>query len=126
MSPSHKLLLDELLSAAIADRLRAVGVDAIAVVEDALLVGAPDSDILEAATAQRRCLVTLNIADFVVLSRQWQAAGRDCAGIVYVPSRAFPQNRSFIGSVSAELKELVDRDAVPGPNAEAFLRPGTR
>src|SRR5919106_250656 len=58
-----------------------------------------DEPILAAATAEGRIMVTTNIGDFAVLDGRWAAEGRTHAGIVFVTTSAFPQDRSFIGSV---------------------------
>lgn len=126
MTSARALLLDEMLSAAIARRLRDRGVDAVAVVENGSLVGASDEDVLEWAASERRRVVTANIADFVVLTRKWQAAGRDHAGIVYLPNRAFPQNRSYIGAVVNALGALIERPEFPSANGETFLQRAKR
>lgn len=117
------LLLDEMLSAAIAKQLRAAGLDAVAVVEDPQLVGAPDEDILEYATTQHRCVVTANISDFAALSGSWLSAGRTHWGIAYVSARAFPQNRSFIGNIVRAIQATAEQGALPRTDGEVFLRP---
>lgn len=116
------LLLDEMFSAAIAGQLRGRAVDAEAVVEDVTLVGTPDEDLLAHATMQQRVLVTANVGDFAAIATQWRAAGRQHAGLVYVSSRAFPQDRSFVGAIVSALLALCDADSLPGPGAETFLR----
>lgn len=116
------ILLDEMLSGAIAEQLRGRGFDAVAVVEDAALVSTPDDDLLVHAKENARALVTANIADFMKIANDWRASGRVHHGIVHVTYRAFPQNRSFIGAVVESLTALYAADAVPAPGGETFLR----
>jgi hypothetical protein len=116
------LLLDEMLSAAIAEQLRARDLDAVAVVETPGLVGTPDEELLAYAAAQQRVLVTANVADFAAIATDWRATGREHAGLVYLTSRAFPQDRSFVGAIVSSLLALRDSDALPRPGTEIFLR----
>jgi predicted nucleic acid-binding protein len=60
-------LLDEMLSGAIAEQLRAKGHDVTAVVANPALIGLSDDQILAHATDTRRALVTANIKDFIPL-----------------------------------------------------------
>jgi hypothetical protein len=115
------LLLDEMLSGAIAEQLRARGIDVVAVVDDPTLVGTADEDLLAYAATQR-VLVTANIGDFAAIAIDWRAARRGHAGLVYVTSRTFTQDRSFVGAVVSALIALVDTDELPEPGTETFLR----
>lgn len=116
------LLLDEMLSGAIAEQLRARDLDVVAVVESPRLIGTPDEELLAHAVAQERVLVTANVADFAAIATDWRAAGREHAGLVYVTSRAFPQDRSFVGSIVSSLLALHDSRSLPHPGTETFLR----
>ncbi len=116
------LLLDEMLSGAIAEQLRARDIDAVAVVENAELIGTPDEELLVHAATQERVIVTANVADFAAIATDWRAAGRGHAGLVYVTSRAFPQDRSFIGAIVSSLLALHDSGSLPPPSTETFLR----
>jgi Domain of unknown function (DUF5615) len=114
------LLLDEMLSGAIAEQLRC-GHDVTAVVEDPALVALPDDEILAAAAAGRRALVTANIKDFVPLDQRYKASGRTHAGLVLVSAKTFPQDRTFIGAVVGALNKLLEEDATSA-DAVVFLR----
>lgn len=116
------LLLDEMLSSAIAEQLRARDLDAVAVVESPRLIGTPDEELLTHATVQERVLVTANVADFAAIATDWRGAGRVHAGLVYVTSRAFPQDRSFVGAIVSSLLALHNSGALPRPGTETFLR----
>lgn len=117
-----RLLLDEMLSGAIADQLRRRGYDVVAVVEDVSLVSTPDDDLLALAAKLQRVLVTANIGDFVAIAGDWRAGGRVHHGIVYVAYRTFGQDRSFIGALVDALVALYRDKAVPPPGTENFLR----
>ncbi|HZA78468.1 MAG TPA: DUF5615 family PIN-like protein [Acidimicrobiales bacterium] len=119
MAPA--LLLDEMLSGAIAEQLRSRGHDVAAVVEDPALVALPDEEILAAAAAGRRALVTANIKDFVPLDQRYKASGRTHAGLVPVSAKTFPQDRTFIGAVVGALDKLLEEDATSA-DAVVFLR----
>ena len=117
VSGGRPLLLDEMLSGVIAEHLRARGHDVVAVVDDTSLVGLPDDQILEAATAAGRALVTVNIKDFVPLDRQRRAAGDRHGGLVLVSSKSFPSGRTFIGAVVAALDQLLSADGITNGSA---------
>ena len=117
-----RLLLDEMLSGAIADQLRGRGYDVVAVVEDVSLVSTPDEDLLAYAAEQQRVLVTANIADFAAIAGDWRAGDRVHHGILYVAYRTFGQGRSFIGALVDALVALYRDKAVPPLGTEVFLR----
>jgi hypothetical protein len=85
------LLLDEMLSPTIAQKLRERGHDVYAISERPDLVGLPDEQVLGLGAVEARAVVTLNIADFAALHADWQARGRGHAGIVFVSNAAFPK-----------------------------------
>jgi hypothetical protein len=121
MKRGHPLLLDEMLSSAIAEQLRARGYDVVAVTEDASLVGRADDQVLELATVAGRVLVTANIKDFVPLDQQWRAAGHAHAGLVLVSTKTFPQDRTFVGTIVAALDRLLNSDGIAA-GALVFLQ----
>ncbi len=116
-----RLLLDEMLSGTIARQLRDRGHDARSIVESAGQAGCSDSEVLELATREECIVVTLNVADFVSLDRDWAAQGRMHYGIILVSSRRFPQNASFIGSLVIALDAAAASGALPGPGTTRFL-----
>jgi len=105
---SYPLLLDEMLSGAIAEQLRAKGHDALAVVDDPALISLPDDQILAHASTAGRALVTANIKDFVPLDAQYRAAGQAHAGLVLISTKAFAQDRSFTAAITSALIALLD------------------
>jgi hypothetical protein len=116
-----RLLLDEMLSGTIAAQLRACGIDVTAVVDDHSLVSTPDENLLSHATDQQRILVTGNISDFAVIANDWRAAGRVHHGLVYIANRTFPQDRSFIGSITDAVAARCASNTLPSPGTEVFL-----
>jgi Domain of unknown function (DUF5615) len=104
---SQPLLLDEMFSDDIAQRLRAKGYDVISVVADRALVGLPDDQVLAYATTEVRALVTANIKDFVPLDARYRAAGQSHAGLILVSAKTFPQNRSFPAAITTALVTLL-------------------
>lgn len=116
------MLLDEMLSGAIAAQLRVKGHDVIAVVDEPGLSGTPDEELLAHATAIGRCLVTANVRDFAAISASWNSRGRSHGGLVYVVNRVFPGDRSFVGALVTALESLLRADEVPPDGGETFLR----
>jgi Domain of unknown function (DUF5615) len=105
---SYPLLLDEMLSGAIAEQLRAKGHDALAVVDDPALISLPDDQILAHATTAGRALITANIKDFMPLDAQYRAAGQAHAGLVLISAKTFAQDRSFTAAITSALIALLD------------------
>jgi hypothetical protein len=104
MSPARRrgpapdaLLLDEMFSPRIAERLRALGVDCVAIAEDVVLSSQDDPVVLEAALAAGRVLVTNNVVDFERLRQQRSASDQPVPPLVYTSEAAFPRNQKFIG-----------------------------
>jgi len=119
-----KLLLDEMLSPKIGQGLEDRGHDVDAVSQRPDLMALHDDEpILAAATAEGRIMVTTNIGDFAVLDGRWAAEGRTHAGIVFVTTSAFPQDRSFIGSVVNALHAAAAEETLPAPGQTLYLRP---
>jgi len=86
-----RFLLDEMYPPVAAERLRARGIEALAVKESSALAGLEDDVLLALATLDQRVLVTENIADFAIL-------GRDAnhVGIVFCHSRRFPRSADHL------------------------------
>lgn len=137
-----KLLCDEMYPRALADHLRADGIDALTAGE-AGLAGRPDQDLLEAAAADGRVVLTENVADFVRLAGAWVSAGRHHPGVLIALSSRFSRRPAGIArspQLSGRLwpkpcktasSTLISRFgmafAAPGPPAEqqmTWCRPG--
>jgi len=106
---------------AIAQQLCAKGHDVLAVVADPALVSLPDDQILAHAASAGRALVTANIKDFMPLDGQRRAAGQSHAGLILVSTKAFPQDRSFVGAIAAALAALLDSANQIGAGQVIFL-----
>jgi hypothetical protein len=113
-------MLSPKIGAGLADRGH--DVDAVSQRPD-LMALHDDEPILAAATAEGRIMVTTNIGDFAVLDARWAAEGRTHGGIVFVTTSAFPQDRSFIGSVVNSLHAAATEEALPGDGQTLYLRP---
>jgi hypothetical protein len=118
---SHPLLLDEMFSDSIAQRLQAKSHDVISVVADPALVGLPDEQILAHATAAGRPLVTASIKDFIPLDGRYRAAGQAHAGLILVSTKTFPQNRAFASAITTALATLLSDQAKIQPGQVLFL-----
>ncbi len=110
-----RLLLDEQISAAVAEQLRRRGHDVVAVTEIGLQ-GADDEAIVTRAVADGRALVTNNIRDFRLIHARYLTDDRVHHGIVLVPTRAYSFRRTGIGALVKALDELL----VAFPNDDAL------
>ncbi|MDR2565476.1 MAG: DUF5615 family PIN-like protein [Bifidobacteriaceae bacterium] len=105
-----RLLLDEHYPPALARLLRETGIDAVAITADRpLLMGAPDSEVLMAAVADGRVVVTEDVTTFPAAVKR--VPGH--LGIVYCRSRAFPRTRGGLQRLAASLQCLAS-DPPPG------------
>jgi predicted nuclease of predicted toxin-antitoxin system len=102
-----RLLLDEHFSPAIARQLRSRGRDVVAARERVELHGLDDRELLARATAERRAIVTENVADFAELHRQSVVRGDPHAGLIFTSPRRFPRSRRAIGRLVRALDRLV-------------------
>ena len=118
---TYPLLLDEMFSGVIADRLRAKGHDVLDVVADPALVALPDEQILAHAARTERALVTANIKDFVPLDARYRAASQVHAGLILVSAKTFPQDRSYTAAVTSALSTFLDQPAQMQPGQVTFL-----
>jgi hypothetical protein len=121
---SHPLLLDEMLSDAIAQQLRTKGYDVVSVVAQPALVGLPDDQILAYATSEGRALITANIKDFMPLDSRYRAAGQAHSGLILVSTETFPQERGFATAVAAGLEALLSGADKVQPGQVLFLTRG--
>ena len=80
-----RLLLDEDLSPKIAELLRKKGIDAVSVHEVGR-IGLSDKSHLEYAASERRCFVTRNRNDYIILTRQFFSSNKPHKGVLIIPS----------------------------------------
>ncbi len=121
MIMSHPLLLDEMFSDTIAQRLHTKGYDVVSVVANPALVGLPDYQILAYATAEGLALVTANIKDFMPLDSRYRAAGQAHLGLILVSTKTFPQDRGFTTAITAALEALLSGTDRVQPGQVLFL-----
>jgi len=127
MGPSSaapvRLLLDEMLSPAIAQQLRDLGHDVKAIKEDRVYEALSDPEVMSLARAQGRALVTNNLVDFRPLHHEAIApGGSGHFGMVFMPSdyrRTKADTGRIVKALEAKLAEFSgDSDLV---NGESWL-----
>jgi hypothetical protein len=101
-----KLLLDEHLSPAIAEQLKARGHDVVTVAE-AGLTGFDDAQVLASATSDRRAVVTNNVRDFRPLHAAYLTMNTTHYGIVLVPRGRYSLAREKLGPLVTALNMLL-------------------
>ena len=109
-----KLLLDEDLSPRIAQSLRKLGVDAVSVHEVGRQ-GLSDREQLEYAASEKRCVVTRNRNDYLILTREFFGRNEPHEGVLVVSSGLAPDD---FGRIASSVKEYVD---LYGDAPTAFL-----
>jgi hypothetical protein len=112
---SERLLLDEHVPAAIAERLRDQGFDVQAVVEDPDLTGLDDPALYRVVQESGQRLVTENVKDFRPLMARSLADGKTPAPLLLTTARRHPRHRSAWSSlVEALVQWLTDDDPPKG------------
>ncbi len=112
-----KLLLDEMLPAAIAEQLRRRGHVVVAVAEQPELRGLPDPELFEHCTLEVRAIVTYNRDDYLELDRQYRSQERTHNGVVILNPRRFPQGAATIGALISSLETFLNH----GPPYPSFI-----
>lgn len=103
-----KLLLDEMYPPVLAVQLVDRGHDVTAVNGDPSLEGLADEEIVTAASADGRLVVTENVRDFVPIAQALIEAGSAHGGIVFVPRNSFPRDRANIAATLGALGTALD------------------
>lgn len=116
-----RLLLDEMLSAGIAEQLQSRNHDVLAVDKTPELRGLPDPDLFAQAQGQGRAMVTYNRDDFLALDREYRSRQQEHHGIVILHPRRFPQGTASIGALVAALSIFVEAGA-PYPSFIHWLQ----
>jgi hypothetical protein len=106
-----KLLLDEMLSAVVAERLRGGGHDVSAVQDRGELRGLADPDLFEHAQHEQRAIVTYTRDDFLALDRGYRARGRAHHGAIILNPSRFPQAAATSGPLITALEALLSTDS---------------
>ena len=102
-----RLLLDEHFSPQVAVQLRLKGHDVVAARAAPELHGLADDALLAHATAQRRALVTENVADFAELHGAAIVTGRRHYGLIFTSPRRFPRTTGAMGRLVRSLDTLM-------------------
>ena len=103
-----KLLLDEMYSPGLAEALRAADVDARTVVELGT-AGSSDPEVLAAAIADGRTLLTENVADFARISAEHVVAGQHHLGVLIALSSRFSRRTAGIGPLAGAIRDIADQ-----------------
>jgi hypothetical protein len=100
-----KILVDEMYPAAVAQALRAAGVEA-ATVADLKLAGASDPEVFGAAIAGGYCVLTENVGDFTRLAAEHSTAGGHHHGLLIALSTRFSRRPSGLQPLIAAIKPV--------------------
>ena len=88
-----KLLLDEMISDRVAERLRDRGHDVLSATAESALKGSGDSDLFAAAQDDERALVTYNRDDFLAIVRRYAEEAREHHGLLIVHPKRHPNDQ---------------------------------
>jgi predicted nuclease of predicted toxin-antitoxin system len=110
-----RLLLDEMIAPRIARELRDAGHDVQAIKRDRPdLIGRGDRELVRQMAAERRVIVTNDIADFQAIHDRLLAAGDAHHGMIFTFDATMPRSRGAIAqwvrTLSALLSEHRDDD----------------
>jgi hypothetical protein len=104
-----KFLLDEMYPPALAQSLRAGGIEVSTVAEQGL-AGRSDPDVLAAAAADGYVLVTENVSDFTRIAAERLSAGGHHPGLLIALSSRFSRRPSGVPKIAAVIRSLVDEE----------------
>jgi len=102
-----KLALDHHYPATIAPELRIRGLDVVSAQElgwDRL----SDAELLRSCGSDHRGLLTNNVADFMVLAREWQLDRDRHSGMIFTSDRQWPRTRDMSGRFVDALISLME------------------
>jgi hypothetical protein len=103
-----KLLLDEMYSAALAEALRAAGIDASTVIGLGL-AGRSDQDVFAAAIARGEAVLTENVADSTHISAERLTAGHHHPGVLIALSSRFSRRPAGMGPLVSAIRTIADQ-----------------
>jgi predicted nuclease of predicted toxin-antitoxin system len=112
-----KLLLDDMYSPDVAERLRVRGHDAIAIRERPDLLAMSDPELFAAMAGEDRTIVTNNVIDFVPLYRRALAEGSLQAALFLTSDRSMPRTKAGIGRFVSVLEEFATGESTASPTA---------
>lgn len=102
-----RLTLDHHYPATIAPELRTRGLDAISAREqgwDRL----SDAELLRSCANNKRALLTNNVADFMLLAREWQLDRERHSGLIFTSDRQWPRTKNMSGRFVNALMQLME------------------
>ncbi len=111
-----RLLLDEMFTYTVAEQLRARGHDVVAVTERRDLERLPDPELVAAAQAEQRAIVTNNVDDFLALLGAYTEQGIGHYGLILTSDQRFPRSRQGFGRLVLALDAFLrSQPAEPAP-----------
>ncbi len=104
-----KLLLDEMISPRVARELREHGHDVHAVKKDRPdLASRSDREIVRQMAAERRAIVTNDIADFHTIHDRFLATEEEHSGMIFTFDTTMPRTKNTIPQWVQVLAQLID------------------
>jgi predicted nuclease of predicted toxin-antitoxin system len=108
-----KLLLDEMYPPALAQALRAVGINATTIIELGMS-GTSDPEVFAPAVSENYVVLTENVADFVTIAAEHSTTGAHHPGVLIALSNRFSRRASgraaLVNAIRAHSSdELTDR-----------------
>jgi hypothetical protein len=104
-----KLLVDEMYPSALADGLRAAGIEAFTVAKLGL-AGSSDAQVFAAAVAGGHAVLTENVGDFTRIAAEHSVAGGHHHGLVVALASRFSRRRQGLPPLIAALEALANAD----------------
>jgi hypothetical protein len=101
-----KVALDHHYSPAIAEHLRHLEFDVIAVAERDWQAE-DDESLLALCAGEGRALLTNNVADFAALARRWHGEGRSHSGLIFTSDSSLPRTKDMIGVYVTTIQTLM-------------------
>jgi Domain of unknown function (DUF5615) len=123
-----KVLVDEVYPAAVAEALRASGIDATTIA-DLRLGGAPDAEIFRAAVAGGFCVLTENVGGFARIAAEHSTGGGHHTGVLIGLSSRFSRRPAVLQPLVDAIRaiadeQIADRVIYQSPWRASRSRPG--
>lgn len=113
-----RVVVDRPIAAGVARRLRDLGHDAVAAVEEPALRGADDDALFGWAAAADRVLVTANVGDFLPLAEEARVRGEAHPGVAFASPARYPRTPLAVDRLVLALDGLLAGGADPERLAE--------
>lgn len=117
-----RALLDEQLSSEIAAELRSRGLDGEAVTQRPDLVRKSDEEVMEAALAEGRSVVTNNVKDLRPIAARRLADGRGHGGLILLPAKR-SRTRAAVGALADGIEAVMRASPDGIADSERWVRP---